>query len=437
MTMEEILAEEEYLEHHGILGMKWGIRRYENKDGSLTEAGKARYARDKVNSVRKSITTGPSRVIKGSKDKVAGFKENMSLKKRYKEENKRREKLIKEVGKRQKASKHTLARIGLRTAATAARVGVGAGVAIGMYKLSSTGGIAALAGGIGLSAAKGFLSSTIKNSTEKTAYDLANKYVKNQYDIPLSKIPKKLTMEEFRELEEKERKQMYGIKHSDMSGEYLEHYGVLGMKWGIRKYQNKDGTLTPAGKARYGDRYDGLYDKAKGAAKSLGKSKSALTKGSANKEQPKVETAAEIKARLLRNPNAAEVEKHIDKFTTAELNDMANRSNAVQRMRNDQRQQQMQELAAKREKITNKLNTYSDFAQFLKVTVSLAKDVAYMAKTVTYGAKIAGALSNKDTAEAFELLLQWADGKKPEKKKDNDQTVNDMEEDMLRWARGN
>ena len=30
--------------HHGILGMKWGIRRYQNEDGSLTDAGKKRYA---------------------------------------------------------------------------------------------------------------------------------------------------------------------------------------------------------------------------------------------------------------------------------------------------------------------------------------------------------------------------------------------------------
>ena len=35
----------EYIEHHGIKGQKWGVRRYQNEDGSLTSAGKKRISK--------------------------------------------------------------------------------------------------------------------------------------------------------------------------------------------------------------------------------------------------------------------------------------------------------------------------------------------------------------------------------------------------------
>lgn len=51
----------DYLAHHGIKGMKWGVRRYQNEDGSLTKEGQERYVKKYLTETQLS-TAGDSRL---------------------------------------------------------------------------------------------------------------------------------------------------------------------------------------------------------------------------------------------------------------------------------------------------------------------------------------------------------------------------------------
>ena len=46
--------------HHGVKGQRWGVRRYQNDDGSLTAAGKKRQAKQEVKA-KKALTKAKAR----------------------------------------------------------------------------------------------------------------------------------------------------------------------------------------------------------------------------------------------------------------------------------------------------------------------------------------------------------------------------------------
>ena len=91
--------------------------------------------------------------------------------------------------------------------------------------------------------------------------------------------------------------------------EYLMHYGVKGMKWGVRRYQNKDGTLTKAGKERYSQNQQDGVDS---FLKSVGSKKVSELTGSVNEDLAIQAVtyvsafAAVLAVKAVQKPNAAE-----------------------------------------------------------------------------------------------------------------------------------
>lgn len=70
--MTHRIYRDDELFHHGILGMRWGIRRYQNEDGTLTEAGKQRYRTDKKFAKKYDEDSAKRRKIENINKKQAG-----------------------------------------------------------------------------------------------------------------------------------------------------------------------------------------------------------------------------------------------------------------------------------------------------------------------------------------------------------------------------
>lgn len=102
--------------------------------------------------------------------------------------------------------------------------------------------------------------------------------------------------------------------------EYIEHYGVKGMHWGIRRYQNKDGSLTPLGKELAKKEKTEEIEKAK---KSYDK-KSANLEKRINKLQKKIEKNPENKRAKENIDYNKRLKKTIDQISKAEMDAIKN-----------------------------------------------------------------------------------------------------------------
>ena len=94
----------------------------------------------------------------------------------------------------------------------------------------------------------------------------------------------------------------------------LRHHGIKGQKWGVRRYQNSDGSLTTLGKLRYGDSkdYQELSDKV-------------------SKADSLIKTAKKYRAEKDHKDYEDKIKKDLSKMTDKELQQVVNRLNMEER----------------------------------------------------------------------------------------------------------
>lgn len=77
----------EELQHHGIRGQKWGVRRYQNKDGSLTSAGRKRQKRQLSDDAKEAKNLKKKRIGELSNAELRKVNERKNLERNYKQLN--------------------------------------------------------------------------------------------------------------------------------------------------------------------------------------------------------------------------------------------------------------------------------------------------------------------------------------------------------------
>lgn len=151
----------------------------------------------------------------------------------------------------------------------------------------------------------------------------------------------------------------------------LYHHGILGQKWGVRRYQNRDGSLTPAGRRRYNLSESGKLVK---------KTRKEI------KEYDEAKRKTDTRERIMKDPKPTDLDKNFDLFTSEEID------NIVKKIR---QKNTIQELADA-ESVRRGQKYVREADNMAKVLNSTASAISGASKAYNEGAKVVNAMFGSD-----------------------------------------
>lgn len=303
---------DDYIMHFGILGQKWGIRRYQNQDGSLTPAGKARYLKPDGSLNKEGLKRARFDKFGDDRDTLSKELQRLNWNKDHPKNQQWQEISAwdpKALERKRESSKMGGNITGKQVSDLMKKKGV---TYEDIYLEMADDGLLNM-------------ESEDNDDFKKAEYEWYKKHSKEIKHSIGEDINMPWTNDQMYAMinkPEPEEITRYDLINKPDPDE-LKHYGVIGMKWGIRRYQNKDGSYTKEGLRRL-------------------------------EKQEKKEAKDHDKAYKKAIKNPEKLDKYYDKLTDDEVKEVKKKYNDIMDVKNRQAQVAKSEIEAYSSKLKMK-----------------------------------------------------------------------------------